>query len=67
MNPLLWMVILFGLVGPFCCFIVGFPVWIKLLLSLFGLFMGDQAMAKFKNETPGSTWVDPNEPGAFER
>ena len=66
MNPLLWMVVMFGLVGPFCCFIVGFPFWINLLLSLLGLVLGEQTMAKFKNLAPGSKWIDPNDPGAFE-
>ena len=51
MNPLLWMVVMFGLVGPFCCFIVGFPFWINLLLSLLGLVLGEQTMAKSR------TWL----------
>ena len=66
MNPLLWMVVMFGLVGPFCCFIVGFPFWINLLLSLLGLVLGEQTMAKFKNLAPGSKWINPNDPDAFE-
>ena len=67
MNPILWMVVLFGLVGPFCCFIVGFPLWINLLLTLLGLVVGEQTAAKLTNGIDGSKWIDPNDPGAFDQ
>ena len=65
MNPILWMVVLFGLVGPFLTFGVGFGLWINLLVGLFSTYMGEKNVAMLKNEKSGSILIDPNEKDAF--
>ena len=60
MNPVLWMVVLFGLVGPFLTFGVGFAIVIKALVGLFSAYMGEKTYAKFKGLKPGSEFIDPN-------
>ena len=65
MNPVLWMVVLFGLVGPFLTFGVGFAIWINLLVGLFSTYMGEKNAAAFQNKKSGSDFIDPNQKDAF--
>ncbi len=65
MNPVLWMVVLFGLVGPFLTFGVGFAIVIKTLVALFSAYMADEKLSALQGKKAGSEFIDPNQKDAF--
>lgn len=53
-TPLLYFIVLFGLVGVAACFMIGIPLVATLLITLWGGVMGERAMAGARGTPSGS-------------
>ena len=61
MNPLLFMLVCFGMIAVCLCFTFLMPIVGKTLAILANIFFGERAYAKMKNTRSGSEWRDPND------
>ena len=61
MNPLLFMLSVFGTIAVCLCFVVLLPAVGQTLATLFGLVFGEKALATVQKKPSGADWRDPND------
>lgn len=61
MNPILFMLVCFGMIAVCLCFTFLMPMVGQTLVALFGVFFGERSFATLRKERSGSEWRDPND------
>lgn len=61
MNPVLFMLVCFGMIAVCLCFTFLMPLVGTVVTLLSKLFFGERAYAKMKKVRSGSEWRDPND------
>ena len=65
MNPILFMLVCFGMIAVCLCFTFLMPLVGKTLVILTSVFFGEKAYSQATKQPSGSEFRDPNAPDGF--